>query len=183
MSDLARLEAIIVQLTTEAAQIDRRRGEASRPLFDEQLFRCRSKLLTPCVDEIHSEITALRKERQAGKLQASRTQHICEKVIAQIQAVQRELATLKIRKNEPKRPGSWRRPINELYQDLSQHKDWERRLATMLRDKELLFSHCSTIAEQQKLQKEILALEGRLSRCRTAMVKIEKSISHRERKG
>lgn len=183
MSDLDRLEAVIDQLTKEAAQVDRQRGEASRHLFDEQLFFCRSKLLTPCVNEIHSEIKALRKEHQAGKLQASRTQYICEKVVAQIQAIQRELATLQIRKNEPQKQGSWHRPIHKLYQDLSQHKDWEHRLAAMLRDKEMLFSRCATMIEQQILQKEILALEGRLSRCRIALIKIEKSIRHRERKG
>lgn len=183
MPDLKRLENILDQLAKDAAQTDRKRGEAARPLFDEQLFFCRSKLLTPCVAEIRGEISALRSERKAGKLQASRTQHICEKVIAQIQAIQRELATQQIRKNEPRRQQGWRRPIHELYQDLAQHQDWERRLAAMQRDKEMLISRCSTLAEQQKLQKEVLALEGRLSRCRAALGKIEKEISQRERKG
>jgi len=183
MPDLKRLENILEQLAHDAAQIDRKRGEASRPLFDEQLFFCRSKLLTPCVTEVRSEITALRNERKAGILQASRTQHICEKVVAQIQAIQRELATLQIRKNEPKRRQGWRRPIHEMYQDLAQHQDWERRLAAMQRDKEMMLNRCSTLAEQQQLQKEILAVEGRLSRCRASLTKIEKDISLRERKG
>ncbi len=38
MPDLKRLENILEQLAQNAAQIDRKRGEASRPLFDEQLF-------------------------------------------------------------------------------------------------------------------------------------------------
>ncbi|MGF1729555.1 primosomal replication protein [Photobacterium kasasachensis] len=183
MPDLKRLEDILEQLAQDAAQIDRKRGEAQRPLFDEQLFFCRSKLLTPCVTEVRSEITALRNERKTGKLLASRTQHICEKVVAQIQAIQRELATVQVRKNEPKRNRGWRRPIHEMYQDLAQHQDWERRLSAMQRDKEMLLSRCTTITEQQKLQKEVLTLEGRLTRCRTALAKIEKDISLRERKG
>ncbi|ELR67297.1 Primosomal replication protein N prime prime [Photobacterium marinum] len=183
MPDLKRLENILDQLAHEAAQTDRKRGEAQRPLFDEQLFLCRSKLLTPCVNEVRSEIKALRDERRAGKLNTTRTQHICEKLVAQIQAIQRELATKQIRKNEPKRNQGWRRPIHELYQDLAQHQDWERRLAAMQRDKEMMLTRCTTLAEQQKMQKEVLALDGRLSRCRASLAKIEKEISQRERKG
>ncbi|PSW18799.1 prepilin peptidase [Photobacterium sanctipauli] len=182
MVDLQRLDSLVSQLAIEAANTDRQRGEAQRPLFDEQLFVCRSKLLTPCVNEIRHEISSLRSEQQAGKLLPTRTQHICEKIVAQIQAVQRELATQQIRKNEPKRGRGWRKPIHELYQDLAQHQDWERRLSSMRRDKELMLSRCTTLAEQQKLQKEVLALEGRLTRCQAALAKIEKDISLRERK-
>lgn len=183
MPDLNRFTAILEQLAVEAAKIDRQRGEASRPLFDEQLFFCRSKLLTPCVNEVRSEISALQREHKAGKLLPTRTQHICEKVVAQIQAIQRELATQQIRRREPKPQYKRRRPIHQLYQDLAQHQDWERRLAAMQRDKEALIGQCSTLAAQQKQQKEVLALEGRLSRCRTALAKIEQEISARERKG
>ncbi|MBC7004766.1 primosomal replication protein [Photobacterium sp. BZF1] len=183
MLDFQRLEDIATQLAHEAASTDRKRGEAPRPLFDEQLFHCRSKLLVPCVNEIRDEIRALNREHKAGKLHPSRTQHVCERIVSQIQAVQRELATQQIRKNEPKRSAGWRKPIHELYQDLAQHQDWERRLAAMQRDKELMIARCTTLAEQQKMQKEVLALEGRLARCRTALAKIEKDISLRERKG
>lgn len=181
MSDLSRLEAIVDQLLHEAIQIDRQRKEAKYPLFDEQLFHCRSKLLTPCVKEIQHEISALRQERQAGKLLASRTQYICESIVAQIQAVQREIATQNIRKNEPRKKAGWRKPINELRQDLAKHKEWESRLAAMVRDKEMQLSRSATFAEQQSMQKEVLALEGRLTRCRSSLANIEKSISYSER--
>ncbi|UXI02044.1 primosomal replication protein [Photobacterium sp. TY1-4] len=183
MPDLNRFTTLVEQLAVEAANIDRQRGEAPRPLFDEQLFFCRGKLLTPCVNEVRNEITALQREHKAGKLLPSRTQHICDKVIAQIQAIQRELATQQIRRREPKPQYKRRRPIHELYQDLAQHQDWERRLAAMQRDKEAQINRCHSQVEQQTLQKEILALEGRLSRCRTALAKIEQEISTRERKG
>lgn len=58
MLDFQRLEDIATQLAHEAASTDRKRGEAPRPLFDEQLFHCRSKLLVPCVNEIRDEIRA-----------------------------------------------------------------------------------------------------------------------------
>ncbi|EAR56221.1 hypothetical primosomal replication protein N'' [Photobacterium sp. SKA34] len=183
MIDLSRLISLIEQLKLQAADVDRKRGESFKPLFDETLFKTRSKLLTPCVNEVHNELQLLQKEQQAGRLLPARTQHLCEKIVSQIQAIQRELATLNIRKKEPKNQAGWRRPINEIYQDLNQHKDWERRLKAMLRDKELLISRCASQFEQQQLQKEILALEGRISRCQAALIKIETDISNRERKG
>ena len=183
MPDLTRLEHIVSQLAQQATQIDKQRGDARRPLFDEQLFHCRSKNLMPCVQEIRHEIHALRTEQNAGKLHPARTQHLCERIIAQIQAVQRELATLDIRKNEPKPQRTWRKPLHELYQDLAQHQEWERRLEDMLRDKNQMLPRCTTLQEQQQTQREIVALEGRLARCTAARGKIEVSIGQRERKG
>ncbi|MGF1724199.1 primosomal replication protein PriC [Photobacterium nomapromontoriensis] len=183
MPDLKRLEAIVSQLAHEAASTDRKRGEASRPLFDEQLFRSRSKLLMPCVNEIRHEISALINEQLAGKLQLTRTQHLCEKIVAQIQAIQRELATQAIRKNEPKRSQSWGKPIHQLHQDLTQHQEWERRLSAMQKDKSLMLGRCTTLDEQRRIQQEILALEGRLARCQQARKKIEHDINIQERKG
>ncbi|CQR25999.1 primosomal replication protein n'' [Yersinia enterocolitica] len=38
----------------------------------------------------------------------------------------------------------------------------------------------SLLSEQQKLQKELAALEGRLLRCRQALIKIERNIEKKE---
>ncbi|MCD9500740.1 prepilin peptidase [Photobacterium phosphoreum] len=183
MIDLSRLQELIEQLQHQAAETDRIRGEAQRPLFDQQLFRNHSKLLTPCVAEVAQELAALQKEQQAGKLLPERTQHVCEKLIAQIHAIQREFATQKIRKNEPKQAVRWQRSINDIYQDLNKHKEWERRLKSMLHDKEAIFNRCNSQFEQQQAQKEILALEGRINRCQAALIQLENEINRRERKG
>lgn len=183
MIDLSRLQMLIDQLQQQAVEADRLRGEAQRPLFDQQLFRHRSKLLTPCVLEIAQELAILQKEQQMGKLLPERTQHMCEKLIAQINAIQRELATQHIRKNEPQQTAKWQRSINDIYQDLNKHRDWERRLKAMLRDKESLVNRCSSQFEQQQAQKEVLALEGRVSRCQAALITLENEINRRERKG
>ncbi|OAN18536.1 prepilin peptidase [Photobacterium jeanii] len=183
MFDLSKLKSLVSQLQLEAAKVDRQRGEAYRPLFDEQLFLCRSKLLTPCVDEISHEISALEREQKAGKLQVARTAHMCEKIVAQVQAVQRELATQQVRQREPRRADNYRRPIHELYQDLAKHQDWERRLKATTQDKTLMLNHCQSLAEQQKLQQEITAFEGRIQRCKAAIAKIEKQITQQERQG
>ncbi|AJR07892.1 prepilin peptidase [Photobacterium gaetbulicola] len=183
MLDFQRLEDLATQLADEAANTDSKRGEAQRPLFDEQLFHCRSKLLVPCVEEIREEILALSREHSQGKLNPSRTQHICERIVSQIQAVQRELATQQIRKNEPQRTRSRRKPIYELKQDLAQHQVWAKRLANMQRHKERALSQCRSADEQQVLQNEAATLAERLRRCKIALAKIEKQISMRERKG
>ena len=183
MLDFQRLENITTQLAEQVATIDSQRGEAQRPLFDEQLFHCRSKLLGPCVEEIQEEIVALRREHIQGTLAPSRTQHVCERIIAQIQAVQREIATQHIRKSEPQRIRHWQKPIYELKQDLAQHQEWARRLAAMQRNKERALLHCHSADEQQALQNEAATLAERLRRCRLALAKIEKQISTRERKG
>lgn len=183
MLDFQRLEKIVTQLADEATSTDSKRGEAQRPLFDEQLFHCRSKLLGPCVEEIHDEIFALSREHAQGKLNPSRTQHVCERIVSQIQAVQRELATQQIRKNEPQRTRSWRKPIYELKQDLAQHQEWAKRLTTMQRTKERAVSRCRSVEERQSLESEAATLADRLYRCRAALAKIEKQISMRERKG
>ncbi|MGF1690433.1 primosomal replication protein [Photobacterium kagoshimensis] len=183
MFDVSRLKAHVDQLQKEAAAVDRQRGEAPRPLFDEQLFQSRSKLITPCVEEISHEIKSLQREQASGRLLASRTAHICDKIVAQIQAVQRELATQTIRKNEPAKNNTRQVPIHELYQDLAKHQEWERRLVGMQRDKTMMLNNCRTLAEQQVIQKEILALEGRVQRCQAAVTRIEKHISIRERQG
>ena len=183
MIDLSRLQTLIEQMQHQAAETDRIRGEAQRPLFDQQLFRNRSKLLTPCVAEVAKELSALQKEQQAGRLLPERTQHVCEKLVAQIHAIQREFATQNIRKNEPKQPQRWQRSINDIYKDLNKHKDWERRLKLMLRDKESALNRSGSQFEQQQSQKEVLVLEGRISRCQAALVTLENEINRRERKG
>ncbi|KHT61694.1 prepilin peptidase [Photobacterium gaetbulicola] len=183
MLDFQRLEELTTQLADKAAETDNKRGEAQRPLFDEQLFHCHGKLLTPCVAEIREEIQALSREHQQGKLDPLRAQHICERIVSQIQAIERELATLAIRKNEPHPTRKWQKPIYELKQDLAQHQVWAKRLATMQRHKERALSQCRSADEQQVLQNEAATLAERLRRCKIALAKIEKQISMRERKG
>ena len=87
---------------------------------------------------------------------------LAEKLVAQIAALQRELATRALRrKNQPKEA-----PEADLYHKLAEHQDYERRLIGMIQDRESLLGRQTTLAAQQKLQHELAALEGRLMRCR-----------------
>lgn len=96
--------------------------------------------------------------------------------MAQIAALQRELATQALRrKNQPKEA-----PEADLYHKLAEHQDYERRLIGMIQDRESLLGRQTTLAAQQKLQHELAALEGRLMRCRQALARIERNIERKE---
>lgn len=180
MSRISQLSTTLDELALQAAAVDRKRGEHHLPLFDERLFASRSKLLVPCVKETQSTLDSIVREEAAGKLTAMRAEYLSEKLLSQISAIQRELATTKIRKQEPKHRSYFQKPINELYQHLSQHQDWERRLMEMVRDKELALQYAPPF-QQQAAQQDLIATEQRLKRCQEAKLKIENQITYRER--
>lgn len=180
MSRIKELSTTLEQLANQAAALDRQRGENHLPLFDERLFHGRSKLLVPCVKETQSTLDSLVREEEAGILTALRAEYLTERLFSQVSAIQRELATTNIRKNEPKHKSYYQKPINELYQQLSQHQDWERRLMEMVRDKELALQYAPPF-QQQAAQQALLATEQRLKRCQESKLKIEKQITYRER--
>jgi len=180
MSKINQLQSTLEQLAVNAAALDRDRGEHHQPLFDERLFQSRSKLLVPCVKETQSTLESIIREEQAGKLTAMRAEYLTERLLAQIAAIQRELATTRIRKQEPKHKSYFQKPINELYQHLAQHQEWERRLMEMVRDKELALQYAPPF-QQQAAQQALIATEQRLKRCQEAKLKVEKQITYRER--
>ncbi|OEE68027.1 prepilin peptidase [Enterovibrio norvegicus FF-33] len=181
--DLSSLKEQLNALAIQAAEIDRRRGEGIKPLFDERLFRTLSRFLTPCVAEAKSVVDTLEREQSSGRLSPQRAEHLCEKLINQISALQREMATVSIRQKERSFAPRFGTSTGQLYQELAQHQEWERRLADMVRDAELNIAHGNTIAEQQGAQKNLLVAENRLARCRESKKKIEAQIAFREKKG
>ncbi|UIP28840.1 primosomal replication protein [Photobacterium sp. TLY01] len=182
-NDLHRLSDLVDKLLSPAEALDHQRKESSKPLFDKQLFHGQSRLLVPCVREIQQEIAALKNEQASGRLHATRARYVCEKILAQIQAVQREMATKQIRESEPKYQVKQRKTLHELYDELAQHQDWERRLAAMVKDKAFALEQAPQASSRQPLQQQLLALEGRLARCQQAMTRLEKAILQLERKG
>ncbi|MGY5537686.1 primosomal replication protein [Vibrio brasiliensis] len=180
MSKFNQLQSTLEQLAVDAAALDRKRGEHHQPLFDERLFHSRSKLLVPCVKETQGTLESIIREQTAGKLTALRAEYLTERLLSQVSALQRELATTKIRKQEPKHKSHFQKPINELYQNLAQHQEWERRLLEMVRDKELALQYAPPF-QQQAAQQALIATEQRLKRCQEAKLKVEKQITYRER--
>lgn len=180
MSQLKQLISTLEHLARQAADLDRSRGEHHQALFDERLFHGTARLLVPCVKEAQATLDTLIREQDNGKLTALRAEYLSERLLAQVSAIQRELATQAIRKKEPKHYSHFQKPINVLYQELAQHQDWERRLMEMVRDKQLALNGAPPFAQQQA-QQALLTTEQRLERCRVAKVKLEKQITYRER--
>lgn len=180
MSQLKQLSTTLEQLAQQAAQLDRQRGEHHLPLFDAVLFHCKARLVVPCVKETQATLDTIIREQDSGKLTPIRAEYLTERLLAQISAIQRELATQTIRKSEPKHKSYYQKPINVLYQELAQHQEWERRLMEMVRDKQMALQYASPF-QQQQAQQALLTTEQRLKRCQEAKIKLEKQITYRER--
>lgn len=180
MSSLIQVKQNLEQLAIQASQLDRQRGEHHQPLFDQTLFHCQARLLVPCVKEAESTYHTLAREQESGRLTTLRAEYLSEQLLAQISAIQRELATYGLRNSEPKHRNHYRKPINVLYQELAQHQEWERRLQDMVREKEQQLSLAAPY-QQQDAQKALIATEQRLARCQQAKLKLEKQITYREK--
>lgn len=120
------------------------------------------------------------REQNEGKLTALRAEYLTERLVAQIGAIQREISTTKIRKNEIKHSSYFRKPINVLYQELAQHQEWARRLREMVLEKERAVESAPSFMRADA-QKVLLATEQRLARCEAALLKLENQITHREK--
>lgn len=180
MSQLKQLVGTLEQLSVQAAALDRARGEHHQALFDERLFHGSVRLLLPCVKEANATLETLIREEDSGRLTALRAEYLSERLLSQISAIQREIATQSIRKKEPKHYSHYQKPINVLYQELAQHQEWERRLMEMVRDKLFALDNASPFSQQQA-QQALLSTEQRLERCRNAKIKLENQITYRER--
>ncbi|WP_105902800.1 primosomal replication protein [Vibrio gangliei] len=180
MAQFNQIAQKLEDLSKQAAQRDRFKGEHHQPLFDEHLFSGRSRLLVPCVSEAKATYDNIIREQQANRLTQLRAEHLTQKLVAQMEAIQRELATSNIRNNEIKHSSHYRKPINELYQDLAQHQEWEIRLKDLVLKKTSQLENCSSL-ERSKAQQDLLVAEQRLERCQAAKLKIEKQITFRER--
>lgn len=147
---------------------------ASQARFDRKLFHTHSTQLKDYLQEAQDNLAQLQLSVSHGK--TDQVAFIAEKLVAQIIALQRELATAHLRKIEPQK-----KVQENLYEKLATHQDYERRLLAMVTDRESQLSQQATLVGQQKLQRELTALEGRLLRCRQALARIEKAIERRER--
>ncbi len=145
-----------------------------RARFDKKLFTTHSTQLKDYLAEAQANLAQLQLSVKTGKTE--QVAFVAEKLVAQIAALTRELATWKLRASEPQKPA----PEN-LYEKLSTHQDYERRLLAMISDRESRLGIQTSLSAQQQLQREIAAQEGRLQRCRQAIARIERAIERRER--
>ncbi|KEY60529.1 primosomal replication protein PriC [Serratia sp. DD3] len=175
MSTQRLLQTLEQQITALANNIQPQ-GDMPIPQarFDIALFSNRGTRLRDYLAEIQKNFAQLQMAVKDNR--TAQVAFLAERLVAQITALQRELATLVLRrKNQPKVMGEV-----DIYHKLAEHQDYERRLVSMIQDRESLLGAQTTLAAQKKLQQEVAAIEGRLLRCRQALTRIERSIARKE---
>lgn len=120
-----------------------------QPRFDDRLFNTRDPRLSHCQSEVENNLQLL--SQAVEKRAQQQVAFLAERIVAQIEALQRELATLPVRERNVFNV----KVEQDIYQTLARHQDYERRLVAMRRDKESLLSRQTTLSEQQRLQKNL----------------------------
>ena len=169
---LQALRTRIEELAVAIAPLSHQRASQAR--FDRKLFATHSTQLKDYLLEVRMNMDKL--QYSVEQARTDQVAFLAEKLVVQLAALQRELATKELRKSERQLPEA-----ENYYQKLATHQDYERRLQTMINDRESQHAVQTTLIGQQKLQREILALEGRLQRCRQALARLERVIERRER--
>lgn len=156
---LQQLDVRLEQLARSVAPLAERRTRRAR--FDQQLFHCQSQRLGDYLQEIYDTLAQLK--QSAAAQHSEQLAWLAERVVSQIGALQREVA------NQP----ASRETASSPQQKLAQHLEFERRLLAMIAEREQQLGQQETLLQQQAVQREIVALEGRLQRCRAALRLIE----------
>ncbi|MDX7987964.1 prephenate dehydrogenase [Xenorhabdus sp. 12] len=171
---LSALEKQISNLEKDLAQLPDTPFSIAR--FDQSLFHHHSNKLGGYMQEIKQNMEQLKTCVTSNRIE--QVTFLSERLVTQIEALKREIATQTLRQQEDK----FERHSQErdLYQRLAEHQDYERRLMAMVDDRELQLNKQVTLENKYKLQKEIAALAGRLARCRQALMRIERTIEKKE---
>lgn len=148
---------------------------ASQARFDIALFATKGTRLRDYLAEIKTNLQQLNQE--VAEKRSAQVAFIAERLVAQITAMQRELATQTLRKTHQ----TPERKSVDNYTKLAETQQFERRLIAMIEDRETTLGTLATFSDQQRVQKELAALEGRLMRCRQALAKIERQIERQEK--
>lgn len=172
MDLLATLSHQLQQLRQQAERIDQRKS-SGKPLnwFDSSLFSCRSPHLTDYVAEAQRNLQHL----QTGNLAASGKQRLVQRLSDQTFALTRAFSNVDIRQKKTAKTAQIKTVVQQisvssqqLYQQLSDIQEFERRLLDMIN----LASRDSSADAVQRT----LALHARLGRCRRALSDIERQI-------
>lgn len=166
---LQQLDARVEQLACALAPLAETRTRRAR--FDSQMFYCQSTRLGDYLPELRQTLAQLK--QCATESDGDRLRWLAERVVLQIGALQREIATQPLRRQDSARQS----PAEKRYQKLAEHQEFERRLLAMISERESQLGQQETLLQQRKIQQELEALEARLLRCRSALKQIEQEIA------
>ncbi|KAF7775333.1 primosomal replication protein N'' [Pseudoalteromonas citrea] len=191
---LLKLHNQVEYLAQQAEQFDNAKWfaknryiQAQPSLFDRTVFATKSLQLTDYVDEIKVTLTALPEPQKRHAYAFA-----LEKIATQIEAVIKVLKSTSVWAKEnkvryPKKTTPYRNTVKkmiqssqELYQELSQNHEFERRLLEMVELRKVQLNS-ATPAQATSLNQEILTLHARLGRCRKAISAAEEKIQLAEK--
>ncbi len=204
---ISRLESLLEQLSEQAKQIDlvNTQNKAHKllennNLFSSGLFTTQSDCFGHYTKEVSKRISEFSRLKAAQKVELSK--RLLEKIELQISALMKAMQanqamhqtakiTINARKNrrfkaiEKSKYQKIAQKVmlnsHQLYQKLTEHHEFERRLMVMVADRERELNHCKA-NQNQPLSHEVLALYQRLGRCRKAISAIEREIELAEKR-
>jgi len=204
VNSIERLTEILMRLAREAKQIDAINSQdkshrliENNNLFSPSLFFSQSDRYLPYVEEVEHKVTEFKRLVASNKIELSKA--LLEHLEQQVSAISTALHAnstmhqaaklsftankkVRIKVAKTKQVNKYRDLAkkvvlnsHQLYQKLSEHHEFERRLMDMLMEKEQLRLKCKT-HENAKLSADVLTLHQRLGRCRKAISIIERDI-------
>jgi len=183
---LADLEEIASSLDSSNSKLKAHALLQDSPLFSVNLFNTNSDLFIDYVIEIKNKTAQLERLIKNKNEELSKYQiELLEKQISSLynafqsnknihDEAQSRLNAMASRRYK-KAVKAVIEPTQNLYQNLSEHHEFERRLLQMLQDKEQERLQASSTTFN-KLSQDVLTLHQRLGRCRQAISKIEADI-------
>ncbi len=200
---ITKLSSIVQQLAEQAKLIDNENHTnkahkmiENNAIFSLNIFSTDSDCFMPYIYEVTKKISALTRLVQANQNELAK--RAIEKIEQQIQALHTALnanscihdnakisldakiKSIKARQYK-KVVQSITHSSQALYQKLSQHHEYERRLQNMLTERQQQLAHCNK-SQNQSLSEQVLTLHQRLGRCRKAISIIERDIEFSEKR-
>ena len=210
MNSIERLIEVLVRLSMEAKQLDIQNAQnknhrlvENNNLFSNTLFFSQSDRYLPYVEEVERKVIEFRRLVKSNKIELSKA--LLERLEQQISAISNALNAnstmhqaakisfdtnkkIRIKKAKAKVANKYKALTqnivlnsHQLYQKLTEHHEFERRLMEMLQNKEQQRLACKK-HESEKLSLEVLTLHQRLGRCRKAITVIERDIERAEKR-
>lgn len=193
MKAVDKLKWHVENLVSQAEEFDKAKWfdknsyiQSQPSLFSNRLFVSKSLKLRDYVDEIVQSLASLPPETHRHAYQFAITK-IGEQIEAVIKVLKSTPVWAKENKPSTQKQQQYRKAItrimqssHELYQELSQNHEFERRLMDMIEERKRLLDDASK-TDVEKLNKEIFALHMRLGRCRKAIAATEEKILFAEK--
>ncbi len=186
--NFSEIKCMLNALKSKAELIDKRNGKNKQPLFSESLFIGPATHIGPCIDETLSIMKTLESTQDAHfsstpcdkylspNLSQEKIQHLSEKLINQISAIQREIATQALRQKEKQTSRMTKNKLAVLQQDLKQHRIWRERLSQRLSNIREQLSQTHFPDNLDALNELASKTEERLTRCKQSQMNIEHQI-------